>query len=203
MTTNNMTTNISERQFEIIEAAGLILTTSGVGGLTIKNLAKEMKFSESAIYRHFTSKEEIIVALLEYLANTMDERFSRLPATEPAERFVQMFNEQFKFFKKHPHFVVAVFSDGLMEESKRINETIAKIMAVKIKHLKPLITQGQQKGIFTNSLSTEDLVHIVMGAFRLQMFKWRISNFQTDIARSGNQMIQSILALILNKKTIL
>src|SRR5690606_39390951 len=94
MTTNNMTTNISERQFEIIEAAGLILTTSGVGGLTIKNLAKEMKFSESAIYRHFTSKEEIIVALLEYLANTMDERFSRLPATEPAERFVQMLDRK-------------------------------------------------------------------------------------------------------------
>ncbi|MCK5280372.1 MAG: helix-turn-helix transcriptional regulator, partial [Cyclobacteriaceae bacterium] len=57
--------NITERQLDIIEAAGRILTSSGVSGLTIKNLAKEMKFSESAIYRHFTSKEEIIIALLE------------------------------------------------------------------------------------------------------------------------------------------
>jgi TetR/AcrR family fatty acid metabolism transcriptional regulator len=56
---------ISDRQIEIIEAAGKILTRSGVGGLTIKNLAKEMHFSESAIYRHFTSKEEIIIAMLE------------------------------------------------------------------------------------------------------------------------------------------
>jgi AcrR family transcriptional regulator len=59
---------ISDRQIEIIEAAGKILTRSGISGLTIKNLAKEMQFSESAIYRHFTSKEEIIVAMLEYLA---------------------------------------------------------------------------------------------------------------------------------------
>lgn len=198
-----MNTEISERQLEIIEAAGSLLTTSGVGGLTIKNLAKEMKFSESAIYRHFTSKEEIIVALLEYLANSMDERFSALAAREPEERFTQMFQEQFRFFKKHPHFVVAVFSDGLMEESKRINETIAKIMAVKMKHLKPVIMQGQQKGIFTNAVSTDDLMHIVMGTFRLQMFKWRISNFQSDIKRSGDHMIQSILKLILTKKTIL
>jgi len=51
---------MKERQLEIIEAAGRILTLSGVSGLTIKNLAKEMQFSESAIYRHFTSKEEII-----------------------------------------------------------------------------------------------------------------------------------------------
>jgi hypothetical protein len=43
-----MTTAISDRQLEIIEAAGKILTASGVSGLTIKNLAMEMKFSESA-----------------------------------------------------------------------------------------------------------------------------------------------------------
>jgi TetR/AcrR family fatty acid metabolism transcriptional regulator len=35
-----MTTAISNRQLEIIEAAGKILTASGVSGLTVKNLAK-------------------------------------------------------------------------------------------------------------------------------------------------------------------
>ncbi len=45
-----MTMELSERQLEIVEAAGRILTSSGVSGLTIKNLANEMKFSESAIY---------------------------------------------------------------------------------------------------------------------------------------------------------
>ena len=38
------TDSISHRQKEIIEAAGKILTRSGVGGLTIKNLAKAMNF---------------------------------------------------------------------------------------------------------------------------------------------------------------
>ena len=140
-----MSKEISERQQEIIEAAGTILTASGTSGLTIKNLAKEMEFSESAIYRHFTSKEDIIVALLEYLANRMDEEFSSLPANEPEEAFVQMFQAQFTFFKKHPHFVVAVFSDGLMEESKRINQAIAKIMEVKMRHLKPVIIHSPER----------------------------------------------------------
>ena len=40
---------ITPRQLELIEAASRLLTTSGVNGLTIKNLAKEMNFSESAI----------------------------------------------------------------------------------------------------------------------------------------------------------
>ena len=193
-----MTTAISVRQLEIIEAAGKILTASGVSGLTIKNLAKEMKFSESAIYRHFTSKEEIIIALLEYLAQSMDERYSNAIKSEhtPEEKFTLLFQNQFNFFNKNPHFVVAVFSDGLMEESQKINETISKIMSVKMKHLLPIITEGQQKSIFTNSITSEELMHIVMGTFRLQMYKWRVANFQFDIVRNGNNLIQSLLTII-------
>jgi TetR/AcrR family transcriptional regulator, fatty acid metabolism regulator protein len=192
------TETISDRQLEIIEAAGKILTASGVSGLTIKNLAKEMKFSESAIYRHFTSKEEIIIALLEYLAESMDERLTNSISSEqsPEEKFTKLFQNQFSFFKKHPHFVVAVFSDGLMEESQRINEAIFKIMAVKIKHLMPIIAEGQQKNIFTNTITSDELIHIVMGTFRLQMYKWRVANFQFDIIRNGNNLIQSVLTLI-------
>lgn len=190
--------NITERQLDIIEAAGRILTSSGVSGLTIKNLAKEMKFSESAIYRHFTSKEEIIIALLEYLAKSMDERCANAISSKqtPDEKFTTLFQSQFSFFKKNPHFVVAVFSDGLMEESQSINKTILKIMDVKMKHLMPVIIEGQQKGVFTNAVTTEDLMQTVMGTFRLQMFKWRVENFQSDIKHSGDDMIKSVLTLI-------
>jgi AcrR family transcriptional regulator len=193
-----MATTISDRQLEIIEAAGKILTASGISGLTIKNLAKEMQFSESAIYRHFTSKEEIIIALLEYLAENMDERYTNAisPEQSPEEKFVTLFQNQFVFFDKNPHFVVAVFSDGLMEESQRINETILKIMAIKMKHLTPIIAEGQQKRAFTNTITTEELTHIVMGTFRLQMFKWRVANFQFNIVRNGDNMIQAVLTLI-------
>lgn len=193
-----MVAEISERQFEIIEAAGRILTKSGVSGLTIKNLAKEMQFSESAIYRHFTSKEEVIVDMLDYLAENMDKRYmSVVKKTETAkENFISIFQSQFSFFSENPHFVVAVFSDGLMEESHRVNQTIFKIMQIKMKHLLPIIMQGQTEGTFTNAITTEEIAQVVMGTIRLQMFKWRIANFEFDIIRAGNNVIQSLLSLI-------
>lgn len=68
-----------------------------------------------------------------------------------------------------------------------------------MKHLMPIIMEGQQKNIFTNSITSEELIHIVMGTFRLQMFKWRIANFQFDINRNGDNMIQALLTLIKSK----
>lgn len=196
-----MTTELSERQLEIVEAAGRILTSSGVSGLTIKNLAKEMKFSESAIYRHFTSKEEIIIAMLSFLAESIDQRLSNIiGSSDPKDKFIAMFREQFRFFDLHPYYVVAVFSDGLMEETQRINDGILNLINVKMKHLMPVIMEGQQRGIYTNSLTAEELTHIIMGAFKLQMFKWRIANFQFDNIRNGENMIQSLLTLIKTNK---
>ncbi|RUA34283.1 MAG: TetR/AcrR family transcriptional regulator [Bacteroidetes bacterium] len=192
---------ITNRQLEIIEAAGKILTASGVGGLTIKNLAKEMNFSESAIYRHFSSKQDIIIAMLEYLAKNMDERYGVAISENQTveEKFINLFTSQFTFFKSNPYFVVAVFSDGLMEESQKVNDAIHKIMTVKMKHLKPIIMQGQKDDIFTNEISVEELLNVVMGSFRLFMFKWRIADFNYDIEEPGHKLIQTLLKLLKKK----
>lgn len=56
------------------------------------------------------------------------------------------------------------------------------------------------KRVFTYTITADELIHIVIGAFKLQMFKWRIANFEFDIIRSGNNMVQSILTLIKNRK---
>lgn len=189
---------LSERQFEIITAAGKLLTRSGVMGLTIKNLAKEMQFSESAIYRHFASKEEIIVSMLNYLAFDMDQRFSQvLNGSESMEdRFNKLFRNQTAFFTENPYFVVVVFSDGLLEESDKINEAIAIIMKTKMNHLMPIIVSGQENGFLKKDLAAEELVHIIMGTFRLLMYQWRISNFEFNLKARIDKMLKSILTLI-------
>ncbi len=189
---------IKERQLDIIEAAGTLLTRSGVGGLTIKNLAAEMDFSESALYRHFTSKEEIIISMLQYLASDMDARLSSVTekASDPKTMFRSIFKSQFQFFSRNPHYVVAVFSDGLMDASSRINEKTMQLMEIKGKHLLPIILQGQKMGIFTIELSAGELLHISVGSFRLQMFKWKAGNFEFNIEKRGGEIIEAVLKLI-------
>ena len=189
---------IKVRQLEIIEAAGEILTESGLAGLTTKNLAAKMGFAESALYRHFKGKEEIIVTMLQYLAANMDKRLTACveKLDDPVEKLKAVFNNQFAYFEKHPHFLVAVFSEGLLEESKKINAAIMQIMATKRKHLLPVIKQGQLEGVFETSAPAEDLLHIIMGSFRLHMLQWRMTDFSFDVKKKGNRLMDSILTLI-------
>ena len=66
--------DFTERQIEIMEAATLRIDKFGIQELTIKNLASDLCLSEAALYRHFKSKNEILLGLLTYFILEMNER---------------------------------------------------------------------------------------------------------------------------------
>ena len=196
-----ITNEISNRQLEIIEVSGKILIEKGIKGLTTKTVASEMNFSESAIYRHFKSKEEILVALLSLLKQNMNKRLTAQIKSQNSatENFKAVFTSQFNYFKNNPHFVVAVLSDGLIDESKEIKAIILQLMQNKIQLLAQILEQGKQSNEFTTEISTEDLLPIILGTFRFQMLKWKLSGFQYDISIEGNKIIENLLLLIQKK----
>lgn len=188
---------ITPRQLEIIEATGKIITVSGANGLTIKNLAKEMQFSESAIYRHFSSKEEIIVMMLKYLKNNIGKILSNLTKTGDVEKdFVIFFTRLSLYFKENPYFVVTVFSEGLMDESDKINNEISGLMTLTSSHLEQILQEGQKQGTFIQSVASSDLTMISLATFKLHMFNWKFNKFKFNLTENIGKMSASLLALL-------
>ncbi len=188
----------SKRQQEIIESAGKLLMEKGIKGLTTKNLAKEMEFSESALYRHFKNKEDIIVLLLDYLGNNIKERLNIIVEKESnsVEKLQNIFNSQFQFFSQNQHFVVAVLSEGLFDESEKINQAIMKIINYKRELITSIIEQGKQNNEIIKEIETPDIVHIIIGTFRMMMLKWKFSKFKIDLITDGNKIINTNIKLI-------
>ena len=63
----------SERQQQIIKVSVDLIAERGIQGFTIKNLSKELKISEPAIYRHFESKTAILITILDQFKNFKNE----------------------------------------------------------------------------------------------------------------------------------
>jgi AcrR family transcriptional regulator len=188
----------SKRQQEIIESAGKLLMEKGIKGFTTKNLAKEMDFSESALYRHFNNKEDILVLLLDYLGYNIKERLDVISEnnTTSEEKLKKIFNSQFQFFNQNPHFVVAVLSEGLFDESEKINQSIMKIINYKMQIINTIIDDGKENNEFTNAIETQQIVHIIIGSFRLMMLKWKFSKFEIDLIHQGNTMMNTTIKLL-------
>lgn len=189
----------SKKQLEIIESAGKLLMKKGLKGLTTKNLAQEMAFSESALYRHFKNKEDIIVLLLDYLANNIKERLDAISEnnTTSEEKLKELFNSQFQFFNKDPHFVVAILSEGLFDESEKINQSVMKIIHYKMQLITKIIEVGKENNEFTKAIETPEIVHIIIGSFRMMMLKWKFSKFEIDLINQGDKIMNTTIKLLL------
>ncbi len=53
-----------ERREQILERASELATETGLGQLTMKRIAARVGFSESAIYRHFPTKVDLLLGLM-------------------------------------------------------------------------------------------------------------------------------------------
>lgn len=190
---------IKPRQLEILEAAGTILNEDGIGGLTTKNLAKRVGFTESALYRHYSSKEEILAALLQYLYASMEERLLPIAAmtgVAPEARLRRLFGSQLEYLVEHPYFLIAIFSDGLLKYSPAIKERTLKIMSIMRSAVLRIIQDGQKSNVFVDHIPAEELTHILMGSFRLLMLQWRIEDFKSDMETDENQHVENLISLI-------
>lgn len=190
---------LKPRQLEILEAAGAILYEEGIGGLTTKRLAKRVGFTESALYRHYNSKEDILAALLQYLHTGMEERLPPIAAmtqVAPSERLRRLFGSQLEYLAEHPYFLVTIFSDGLLKYSPAIKADMLRIMSLMRNTVLRVIEDGQKNKVFIENIPAGELTHIIMGSFRLLMLQWRMEDFEFDVKSAENQHIENLISLI-------
>lgn len=111
------------RQVEILELASQIIDRDGIQELTIKNLAAEINLSEAALYRHFKSKSEILLGLLDYFMLEMKDRVAAIMQQEGKSApglLIDIFTSQLKTFASKPSIVSVIFSEGIFQFNKEL-----------------------------------------------------------------------------------
>ncbi len=188
----------NSRHKEIFEVSGRLITEKGFNYLTIGNIAKELNFSQQAIYHHFASEEEILVGLLKHFSVQLEHSLNilLLNRKSPLERFKTFFHIQFSFLNKNKPFVDLLLSEGIIDNRLVFNDLIIDILGINTKYLLPILIQGQRQKLIICSVSPEELLNFVLGSFRLRIIKWRWSGAQMDLHQYGGLFIQSLLKIV-------
>lgn len=189
----------SERQVEIIEAATKRIDNHGIQELTIKNLASDIFLSEAALYRHFKSKNDILVALLRYSILEMRQRIEVIRSNDelnPIEKIVGVFNSQLESFVAKPAIVSVIFSEGIFQFNKELSGILKEMMDMMHAYISQLVEQGQEQNRIRKAIGSETQTTIIMGSMRFTVLKWKISGHQADLVKEGNAVLNGILKMI-------
>ncbi len=194
-----MTEELSDRQKQIIDVSLQLIAENGIQGLTIKNLAKRIGFSESAIYRHYENKIQILVAILNFFKENTEGLFTSGLNVEgdALSKINHLLYNQFRIFSASPSFVAVIFSEELFRNEAILVEKVSEIMNNNFDALTSIITTGQENGELRNDIEAAHLSVVVMGTLRLFVKQWHMSNYAFDLTQKGDELSTSIKLLII------
>jgi len=185
------------RQKQIIDAALLLIKQSGLGGLTIKNLAHKVHISEQAIYRHFENKLAILKALILYFNQSLYEKLKMRPHSDDILKDIQqIIISHLKYFAEKPEMAALVYPEEVFQAEPLISSQVQETIEKRIGSIGQIIKQAQQQGRITERQSAENLALIIFGSIRILITNWRFSGFSFDLVQRGQNLANDLIALI-------
>jgi AcrR family transcriptional regulator len=186
-----------------MEAALDIISSEGIQNLTIKTLSEKIGVTEGAIYRHFTSKAEILGTIADMFKDSSTEILDTLVATKASglEKVKVFFLGRLRQFSESPGLTLVMFSENIFKTSegfnkvdmeKRSHETIQSHQKLLVQSIK----QSQQEGEIVSNIPPQHVFMMVIGALRLLVTRWRGAKFSFDLQAEGQKLWKSIETLI-------
>jgi len=189
---------LTSRQSEIVSASIEIIAKKGVQHLTIKNIAQFIKISEAAIYRHFKSKIDILLAILSNFKSASQKTMHHALTTDSKwlKILETVFISHLDNFTKVPPLASVIFSEEIFQNDLRLSTEVYSLMQTNFEAIQKMITQGQQSGEIRTDICEEQITTIIMGTLRLHVNKWKLSDFSFDLKQEGINLWKTIKKLI-------
>ena len=194
--------DFTPRQEEIIEAATKLIGEKGIQNVTTRHLAEEIGFSEPALYRHFEGKTDILVSVLEYFREKTRSGLDPLLTKEKSglEKIHTLIKYQFKMFVNNPAIIMVIFAETSFQYDKKLSATVSKLLNQKKQLVMKMLVEGIEDGSVRNDTDREQLTSIILGSMRFNVIQWRLSNFDFDMNKKGEELWKTLKLLIKNSK---
>jgi len=155
------------RQTEIIDRTLELVRESGLGNLTTKRIAERVGFTEAALYRHFPTKQALILGLMDRLDAMLLEPIRQIAAegeSSTSERICQILLHHTQLIREHNSLPVLLLAEASASEDPALLGRMRSIFHGYLSVLEGLVREGQAKGEIGRVAEADCLALVLLGA---------------------------------------
>jgi len=153
------------RKEEIKQAVLEIIRTEGIKAISTRNLAKYTGLSEGAIFRHFKTKRDIIVSIIDDVANDLIKRLIQISIekTEANKRLLKYICATITYLSENNGITILLFTEASHLNDTAMMEKLRHIFNSQRELVGKIISDGIEQGIWDKNISIEDATMLYMG----------------------------------------
>jgi len=187
-----------ERRRQIVTAARKIIATRGMEDLSIRELAREVGFSEGAIYRHFPSKKDILLLLIDDLEGTLLHAVDRAASekSEPLESLENVLKAHLSYIEQRRGVSLIVISETLRLSDKNLSKRMFEVVTRYLNRVEELLSQGVKSGQISQEIDLGTAALTFFAIIHTTVTLWALSDSAFSLAKRHKPLWDSYLASI-------
>ncbi len=185
-----------ERQSEIIRVAVELAAEKGVDSVTTQDMADAMQLTQGAIFRHFATKDDIWVAVMQWIRDRLMKVLDRAAAdaTDPLNAIERMFFAHITFISKHPAIPRLMFSELLHKKNSKLRQLIQGIVSGYEARIADLLEEAKSQSLVSGDLDSQSAAVLYIGMIQGLVMQSSIFGGK----RSLQQQAENIFPILLH-----
>jgi AcrR family transcriptional regulator len=180
MTRKYESTDIRQRQ--IVDAARKVIIKYGSEHVTVKKIAREVGISETAVYRHFKSKRDILFLLAEYIEQSLVEDITKTTTKghTPLEILNDVLRSHLSAVEQRRGISFQVIAEIISLGDKKLNIRVSQAIDKYTACLKDLLFEGVKSGEIREDIDLDAVAIALFGIVQGLVNIWALHNYSFD-----------------------
>ena len=173
------------RRHQIVQTARRIVATQGMGSLTMQELAKEVGVSEGAIYRHFRSKDEILLVLIQDIERTLFGAISESarPKSSALDQLKHLMQRHFSSLERRSGASFMVISEALRFADPQVKQATRQMVEAYLEMIAAILKSAVESGEIDEGVNTRAAAVMFFGMIEASVTLWSFSNRAHPLAQ--------------------
>lgn len=153
-----------DRRRQIADAALRVIAAQGLRGFTALAIAREVKLTDGALFRHFASKEAIVDAAIDRVEQLLFEGFPP-QAQDPVDRLGEFFRRRMAVLGENPGISPLLVSEELAKAASA--EGVKRVAALRRRSttfVRSCIDEARRRDLLAPGLGAEEASVVVLGS---------------------------------------
>ncbi len=189
-----MQTGITRKE-SITQTAMEIINEIGIEGFSIRELAKRQGITEAAIYRHYESKQDILLSIINIFRSFVTDVIQQAEGANltPRERIRFFIKSHTTLFEQNPSIASIVLSEEIFRNDSIVTKQIREIFYMRTSYLVRVIEKGQIQGELSRFFTAQELTDVILGLLRRLTTRWRMSGYDFPLEECVLEILEKVL----------
>jgi len=175
------------RQQEIVNAARKIITSKGTKSLTVRKIAKELKITDGALYKHFDTKNGIISLLIRDIESTLlnNIREAARKSDDPLQKLKNIFFSHLSYAEQRKGVTFIIINETLSMKDIKLQKEMYKIVHKYLKTIEAIFSEGIITGKLRKDINAASASLAFFGMVQAAVTIWSLSGFVSSLMGSS------------------